>query len=397
MVSLSIGKLISSSFPFRIPGIKDGTNEKDFITSDIKSNKFHPSCNLISKPDYSGWGTFYSSPDMYGLFYSFTLMYIISSMIKNYNVNIFILAILLFFFLVSSYFRTQVFYCVEFRDILIGLIVGGLLGLLWFIFVSIIEKTLKANNLTYFNSNKKGAEKCSMKNKQFRCKKIKVDNKKDNNLNDIKAMASQEAINAIEAANKLDKVDNFQLVFKLYKSILNSSKNDFESTNTNTTNDNNFFEYLKDNSNNNFSSLLNEYVITQSSNKNSEVIQQIYGVESLNKPLNQNVNISENNSEDGLVFLNTYYTINENNKIQKINSDETELYNIIFTNYLLFNNWFKKQTETNEQPQIINKIYETIRTNSEGSSSSLPIKILYNNLKNPNDLTKIQQILLETS
>ena len=187
MVSLSIGKLISASFPFRIPGIKDGTNEKDFITSDIKSNKFHPSCNLISKPDYSGWGTFYSSPDMYGLFYSFTLMYIISSMIKNYNVNIFILAILLFFFLVSSYFRTQVFYCVEFRDILIGLIVGGLLGLLWFIFVSIIEKTLKANNLTYFNSNKKGAEKCSMKNKQFRCKKIKVDNKKDNNLNDIKA------------------------------------------------------------------------------------------------------------------------------------------------------------------------------------------------------------------
>ena len=95
-LTMSIGKLLSASFPFRVPGVEDGMKESEFGLSKLKSDKYgfnnpkyHPSCNLISKPDHAGWGTFYSSPDMYGLFYSFTLVYIVTSMLNNNDFNIF--------------------------------------------------------------------------------------------------------------------------------------------------------------------------------------------------------------------------------------------------------------------------------------------------------------------
>ena len=40
LLSFSIGKLISASFPFRVPGIEDGMNEKDFGSSKLHSDKY---------------------------------------------------------------------------------------------------------------------------------------------------------------------------------------------------------------------------------------------------------------------------------------------------------------------------------------------------------------------
>tara|TARA_X000000950_G_C13820784_1_gene621823 strand:- start:25 stop:1290 length:1266 start_codon:yes stop_codon:yes gene_type:complete len=372
-LTMSIGKLLSASFPFRVPGVEDGMKESEFGLSKLKSDKYgfnnpkyHPSCNLISKPDHAGWGTFYSSPDMYGLFYSFTLVYIVTSMLNNNDFNIFILSILLFFFLLSSYFRTQVFYCVQFRDILIGTVIGSLIGFLWFMFVSITEKSLKIYDLTYFNNNKENNNKCKMKNKQFRCKKIKLDVEKDNQIRDITLKANMNATLAAEASNKLDTEKNFTLIWKLYETIITKARNKNYNEKVNTTYKLNITDTETRSVYDFFN--LNSQIINSSKN-NGRIIQNIYNVDKedlLTLPIN-----TEICKKDGVINNKTKFVI-DNSYLVITDGSCIKVKDVLNTNYFLFYNFFNSISNSNYST---NSVLSSIK-NDIGSKSKLPIKIL---------------------
>lgn len=387
-LTLSIGKLFSASFPFRVPGVEDGMNEKDFATSNLKSDKYafdnakyHPSCNLISKPDHAGWGTFYSSPDMYALYYTFTIVYIINSMFNGNDVNIFILSILMFFFFLSSYFRTQVFYCVEFRDILVGMVIGGFIGFLWFIFVSITEKSLKIYDLTYFNVNRENNNKCKIKNKQFRCKRVKQDVEKDNQINNIKTEAAQQAKKMYDLQNKLDKEDNFTAVWSLYKKILVYGEKNRPQPLDLLPDIQSLLETFRD-SGTKLNELFNNDTIKKSIR---DKIMSIYGV------IDIEYDLSKKSDNDSLYFEDAI---------------GDELFKIVWRNITFFNAFLEKTLSRANIDEEIKKILqkiknemETIKNNINEDSTIeefrkiLPINILYETLKDPNDYIKIANYL----
>ena len=402
-LTLFIGKLISATFPFRVPGVEDGLNEKDFQISKIKSDKYgfdnpkyHPSCNLISKPDHAGWGTFYSSPDMYALYYTFTIVYMINSMLNGNDINIFILTILLFLFLLSSYFRTQVFYCVEFRDILVGMVVGGFIGFLWFVFVSITQTSLKIYDLTYFNVNRENNNKCKMKNKQFRCKKVKMNVEKDNELNIIKSEAAEQARNLYKVQNQLDKVDNFTAVWSLYRNIIKNIN--LVNNNANTSSNKNFYNILKDIGDSDINELITEEVIRKSG---EYYFNNIYGLNDLNGDLNTNIN---NNDSKYYQLDDDTFRLIENNQ-----SNDIKLYQALFTNYISFHKFITDGISSSIADQdtknILNKIDNELtgsinlinnnerEENIENVKKYLPINILFKILTNPDDYFKIIEYL----
>ena len=396
IISMFFGKLLSASFPFRVPGIEDGMKETEFATSQLKSDKyafenpkFHPSCNLISKPDHAGWGTFYSSPDMYSLFYSFTLIYIITSMLNNNDFNLFILSILLFFFLLSSYFRTNVFYCVQFRDILIGMVIGSLIGFLWFMFISVIEKSLKIYDLTYFNNNKENNNKCKMKNKQFRCKKIKTNIEKDNQINKIKIESNLLAREAIKASQRLDKNNNFINIWKLYKSILKKQINSNNNTKIPTKS-----LFNKDKIKVNLDTLfVNSVILDSIGNSDNNIINEIYGI---NKP---NINITEKITNTKNIYLknndkNNYSYVKNNvfdTRVKKPTVKE-----VLNTNYYIFINFINNNN--NKNSKIIKKINNKIEQSSQTEDkNNLPINILYNTVKTTDEYIELTDIILNSN
>lgn len=387
LLTFSIGKLLSASFPYRVPGIEDGMNEKDFGSSKLESDKyafknpkFHPSCNLLSKPDHAGWGTFYSSPDMYALFYSFTLIYIISSMMGNSDLNIFVLTILIFFFILSSYFRTQVFYCVQFRDILIGLVIGSFIGFLWYIFVSITETSLKVYDLTYFNTNKENPDKCAMKNKQFRCKKIKTNAENDGKISQLKMEANQAAMAAMSALNSINTKDNFDMIWQLYVNIL---KKQIKTAGDSIPGNMNKF-ITADNDGKNITEISNDNVIGYSIDGYKE---KIYGISDVERMFDEIIDSSN-------VYL--YITSNENYKYY--NNDGTitrsktkpKLSNVLATNYILFKTFINEYSQKENAPNIIT----TINNKINSGDYLFPIKILKDNLSDVKDYSKITQYLL---
>lgn len=387
LLTFSIGKLLSASFPYRVPGIEDGMNEKDFASSKLESDKyafknpkFHPSCNLLSKPDHAGWGTFYSSPDMYALFYSFTLIYIISSMMGNSDLNIFILTILIFFFILSSYFRTQVFYCVQFRDILIGLVIGSFLGFLWYIFVSIVETSLKVYDLTYFNTNKDNADKCAMKNKQFRCRKIKTSAENDEKISQLKMEANQAAMAAMTALNSINTKDNFDMIWQLYVNILKKQISNPTESNSSTMN---IFITGKDGKN--ITEIANDNVIGYNIHSYKEII---YGISDVETRFNENIDSSN-------VYL---YNIGSNEKYKYYNNDGTittsktnpKLSKVLATNYILFKTFINEYSQNENAPNVI----ITINNKINSGNYLFPIKILKDNLSDMKDYSKITQHLL---
>jgi len=387
LLTFSIGKLLSGSFPYRVPGIEDGMNEKDFASSKLESDKyafknpkFHPSCNLLSKPDHAGWGTFYSSPDMYALFYSFTLIYIISSMMGNSDLNIFVLTILIFFFILSSYFRTQVFYCVQFRDILIGLVIGSFLGFLWYIFVSITETSLKVYDLTYFNTNKENPDKCAMKNKQFRCRKIKTSAENDEKISQLKMEANQAAMAAMSALNSINTKDNFDMIWQLYVNILKKQISNPTESNSSTMN---IFILGKDEKN--ITEIANDNVIGYNIHSYKEII---YGISDVETRFNENIDSSN-------VYL---YNIGSNEKYKYYNNDGTittsktnpKLSNVLATNYILFKTFINEYSQNENAPNVI----ITINNKINSGNYLFPIKILKDNLSDMKDYSKITQHLL---
>jgi len=413
LLTFSIGKLLSASFPFRVPGIEDGMKERDFGSSKLESDKyafknpkFHPSCNLLSKPDHAGWGTFYSSPDMYALFYSFTIIYIISSMMGNNDVNIFILTILIFFFILSSYFRTQVFYCVQFRDILIGLIIGSFLGFLWYIFVSIIEKSLKVYDLTYFNTNKENNDKCKMENKQFRCKKRITNVENDNKISQLQAEANSMALAAVQAGNAINNSDNFKMIWNLYSGILNKGKKiygnlDHTKKQSATIYNVSIYERYSKLSNNNDRNLSNNGVYFEEYLKDDPTIdsafdefsEKIYGYKSnkSSKPISKNYNRD----------VSGFYLKSNNNNYKYIKKDG--IYNpsstidpttleILTTNHIYFETFIKEVKKKDDGKPFINKIFNEI-TNF---SPTFPITILQKYITNAKDYAEFSQYILNT-
>ena len=389
LLTFSIGKLLSASFPYRVPGIEDGMNEKDFGSSKLESDKyafknpkFHPSCNLLSKPDHAGWGTFYSSPDMYALFYSFTLIYIISCMMGNNDINIFFLTILIFFFILSSYFRTQQFYCVEFRDILIGLVIGSFLGFLWYIFVSITEASLKVYDLTYFNTNKENPDKCAMKNKQFRCKKIKIPAEKDENLNQIKMDANDAAMAALTAQQALNTTNNFDMIWDLYHSILKKQLTKAQ-TNIELVVDYNKFDNLSDKNINN--EITNDSIISYSFDTYKEYI---YGIN------NQEIFDEDISSNKIYLYQNNKYKFYTNEGTINDSDDKPKLFEVLCTNYILFKKFIEEYTnkEGEDTPNVITTIKTKI--DNDTNNNIYPIKLLKDHLSDMTDYSKITKYIL---
>lgn len=397
LLSFSIGKLISGSFPFRVPGIEDGMNEKDFGSSKLHSDKyafknpmFHKSCNLLSKPDHAGWGTFYSSPDMYALFFSFTLIYIISCMMGNNNINIFILTILIFFFILSSYFRTQIYYCVQFRDILIGLIIGSFIGFLWYLFVSIMETSLKIYDLTYFNINTENNNKCKMENKQFRCKKIKIDIENDDKISELKIKANQAALQAVKASNAINTKNNFKMIWDLYYTIINNEITNAENTNNNNT----MYEYFETNKDNyTLNHIKDSHIIRHDFSSYSG---KIYGIEN-------NYNLSDYIDNTENIYLKNginYKYYNKDGKIKSNNKQKPRIFQVLNTNFILFNNFISSYPESIDKPKIIDTIKSQLNIQVASASTNnsqmiqLPIQILKNTLTDMKDYTKITTYLL---
>lgn len=400
LLTFFIGKLLSASFPYRVPGIEDGMDENAFASSKLESDKyafknpkFHPSCNLISKPDHAGWGTFYSSPDMYSLFYSFTIVYIISCMMGNNDLNIFVLTILVFFFILSSYFRTQVFYCVQFRDILIGLIIGSFLGFLWHLFVSISETSLKVYDLTYFNTNKENSDKCAMKNKQFRCKKIKTNSENDEKISQLKIEANQAAMAAMRSLNSINTSENFDMVWQLYLSILKKQlklNNDDIGV---------IPLSLKDNNE-------NKNITTQISINNvvgyniDNYIEKIYGTKDKERNFNESIDSSNNlylhtNNNDESLYK--YYSEQDESFIE--NSDIPKIKDVLITNYILFKNFIEdynaaRVTDNDKKPLVIKDIKDAM---DEEDKYIYPILILKDYLTDIKDYSKISQYILSLS
>ena len=401
LLTFSIGKLLSASFPFRVPGIEDGMKESDFGSSKLESDKyafknpkFHPSCNLLSKPDHAGWGTFYSSPDMYALFYSFTIIYIISAMMGNNDLNIFILTILIFFFILSSYFRTQVFYCVQFRDILIGLIIGSFLGFLWYIFVSVIEKSLKVYDLTYFNTNKENNDKCKIENKQFRCKKRITTTENDNKISQLQAEANSMALAAVQARDAINNSENFKMIWDLYYGILKRGKDlpEVQAILDKAPDIHKLYSDLSKNDLSNNSAYFNEYftknpIIGTNFNDFSG---KIYGHQT---DYDSN-SISYAYSRD----VSGFYLKEEGTNYDYINKDgnstsSTSLstLEILTTNHIYFETFIKKIREEDVNKPFINQIYIELKN----PSVTFPIKILKKYITNAKDYAEFSQYILK--
>ena len=167
-IVMFLGNLLSSTFPYRVPGYQQGTRNR------IRgSATFNPACNTFGGTG-EGWGTLYSSPEAHALFFGFTLVYMCSGMFFHNNINWLVLIALLLLTILSGFFRTSSsMLCANYVDLFIGLGMGFVFGLIYYIIISSIESSYSPQlDLTYFNSlsNK---EKCGLQNKKFVCKKVK--------------------------------------------------------------------------------------------------------------------------------------------------------------------------------------------------------------------------------
>ena len=301
-------------------------------------------------------------------------------MMGNSDLNIFVLTILIFFFILSSYFRTQVFYCVQFRDILIGLVIGSFIGFLWYIFVSITETSLKVYDLTYFNTNKENPDKCAMKNKQFRCKKIKTNAENDGKISQLKMEANQAAMAAMSALNSINTKDNFDMIWQLYVNIL---KKQIKTAGDSIPGNMNKF-ITADNDGKNITEISNDNVIGYSIDGYKE---KIYGISDVERMFDEIIDSSN-------VYL--YITSNENYKYY--NNDGTitrsktkpKLSNVLATNYILFKTFINEYSQKENAPNIIT----TINNKINSGDYLFPIKILKDNLSDVKDYSKITQYLL---
>ena len=154
-IIMFLGKLISSSFPNRVP------------------RNFSAACNIFETAAM-GWGTTYSSPGPHQLFLWYTAWYICLPMFVNSTVNWSLFGLFIMLILGSAILRVWQLSCVRLIDVMLGALFGSCWGVLWWFMMSRAERGYDPPlELTYFNRDSDNQQ-CTIGPKAFRCKKLPV-------------------------------------------------------------------------------------------------------------------------------------------------------------------------------------------------------------------------------
>jgi hypothetical protein len=169
-ISMAFGGMISGYANRLVPhtGVEGGTGTKGSPDGPF-SPLIDPACNLIGVNDRNGWGTMYSMPGPHALLISFTLTYVMFPMFIYGNVNLGLLAGLIFLGIYSAILRTNVMNCVGMVDIMAGWGTGIILGSLWY-FLMQAQSGGALGDTIYFSSTKSDKQECKLDKKAFRCK-----------------------------------------------------------------------------------------------------------------------------------------------------------------------------------------------------------------------------------
>jgi hypothetical protein len=133
----------------------------------LMTGKFEPAVdNICNKISFSS----YSNSSFSGFIFAFTLIYLLTPMISNNNMNIWLLIFLVLYFFTDMFTR-KAFGCLQYADYAINLSVGAILG---FGAVSLLAAIDNGKYLFFNDGSSSGEEKCSMPSKQnFKCQVYK--------------------------------------------------------------------------------------------------------------------------------------------------------------------------------------------------------------------------------
>jgi hypothetical protein len=167
-ISMAFGGMISSLAGAYVPhtGVVGGTGRPGTENGPFRAI-IDPACNLIGGNQPESWGTKFSMPGPHALLLSFTLTYVMFPMFIYGNVNLGVLAALLFLGIVSAIIRTvPPLSCVHLIDVMAGWGTGVLLGTFWFFLI----QSFFGEKGVYFSNTKSDKQECKLDKKAFRCK-----------------------------------------------------------------------------------------------------------------------------------------------------------------------------------------------------------------------------------
>jgi len=132
-------------------------------------NMDEAACNMFSS---SGWGFEWSAPAPNALFLAYAATYFIAAMAFHQNFNWALLGMLILIMTTNAVFRLKLLHCGTSIDLLLGWGFGIIWGIIWYCFMTVIERQRDYTiSLTYFGDDS-GVDKCKLTKKKFKCRNI---------------------------------------------------------------------------------------------------------------------------------------------------------------------------------------------------------------------------------
>ena len=166
VVNIVFGYAVSLIIPWAKPGFDyGGANGTARVVQRDRVGSVN--CNIVGTNTSWGKHGYGSCPDTHALFFSFTSIYVLLSTIVNGGASGWLSALLYLLTILSALFRVMGMNCCRWKDIIIGITVGTIVGWLWFSAVKYTEDTHNLT-LTYFNEPPDN-EKCNLTNNTYKC------------------------------------------------------------------------------------------------------------------------------------------------------------------------------------------------------------------------------------